>query len=516
MLKRHKFIRLLIVGLLIPALLTSVRTQAGMPLPTDIQSQSVEMLSQTEENALIALYNSTNGSAWIDNTDWLTVDSDPCTWFGITCTDGQVTTINLASNSLSGQIPSELGTLTSLADLHLNNNLMIGSIPPELGTLASLTYLNVSNNQLTGSIPPELGTLANLTQLDISGNLLTGNIPSELSSLANLTQLDISGNLLTGSIPPELGTLANLTQLDISGNLLTNSIPPELGTLSSLGELYLNSNMLTGSIPPELGTLASLHNLNLSNNNLRDEIPTSITSLTNLGQLDIGYNALKSSNSAVNTFLQTKSPTWRSTQTVVPTNIRVATITANRITLSWAATPYTQDGGYYEVRYATDSQGPYDQIGCITVTKATSGCTIKNLAYNTTYYFVVLTLTPAHPNTGQQNDLWSDESAPLSTTIVRAAPTASGPNDPPIRNAIPSIEVTLSWQPLTWAMRYQIQIAPNSTFTKNVTNVTVNGTSTTVTLSAEGLYYWRVQAQQNDTGKWGSWSAVDSFVVVIP
>jgi hypothetical protein len=459
--------RLLIIGLLIPALLTSVRTQAGMPLPTGIQSQSVEMVSQTEENALIALYNSTNGNAWTDHTDWLAVDSDPCTWFGITCTEGQVTTINLASNGLNGQIPPELGTLTSLASLRLNNNQLIGSIPSGLGTLASLTDLNVSNNQLTGSIPPELGTLANLTQIDISGNLLTGGIAPELSALANLTQLDISGNLLTGSIPPELGTLA------------------------------------------------SLHSLNLSNNNLRDEIPTSITSLTNLELLDIGYNALKSSNSAVNTFLQTKNPTWRTTQTVVPTNIR-ATIGAKRITLSWTPIPYTQDSGYYEVRYATKQEGPYDQIGCMTATKATPSCIISNLAYNTTYYFVVLTFTPAHPNTGQQNDLWSDESAPLSSTIVRAAPTASGPNDPPIRNVTPSIEITLSWQPLTWARHYQIQVAPISTFAKDVVSHIVTGTSITVTLSAEGIYYWRVQARQNDTGKWGAWSAVDSFVVVIP
>ena len=37
-----------------------------------------------ERQALVALYDSTNGPGWINSTNWKT-DTDPCTWRGVTC-----------------------------------------------------------------------------------------------------------------------------------------------------------------------------------------------------------------------------------------------------------------------------------------------------------------------------------------------------------------------------------------------------------------------------------------------
>ena len=39
---------------------------------------------------------------------------------------------------------------------------------------------------MTGDIPTELGSLSNLETLDLSGNQLTGDIPAELGNLSNL------------------------------------------------------------------------------------------------------------------------------------------------------------------------------------------------------------------------------------------------------------------------------------------------------------------------------------------
>ena len=44
---------------------------------------------------------------------------------------------------------------------------MTGEIPTELGSLANLRWLDLRNNQLTGEIPTELGSLANLQGLDL-------------------------------------------------------------------------------------------------------------------------------------------------------------------------------------------------------------------------------------------------------------------------------------------------------------------------------------------------------------
>ena len=63
---------------------------------------------------------------------------------------------------------------------------MSGEIPSELGSLTNLQVLSLSQNQLSGEIPSELGNLAGLQELDLSENQLSGEIPSELGSLTNL------------------------------------------------------------------------------------------------------------------------------------------------------------------------------------------------------------------------------------------------------------------------------------------------------------------------------------------
>jgi len=73
------------------------------------------------------------------------------------------------------------------------------------------TVLNLSNRGLTGEIPSEIGTLTNLTSLNLSGNSLTGSIPSEVGNLTNLTLLNLGFNQLTGVIPESICELTNLT-----------------------------------------------------------------------------------------------------------------------------------------------------------------------------------------------------------------------------------------------------------------------------------------------------------------
>ena len=85
-------------------------TQAGT---TFTNCASVTEIPQAECEALVTLYNSTNGASWTNHTNWLTTDT-PCSWYGVYCTAGYITQLSLDSNKLTGGIPPELGALSHL------------------------------------------------------------------------------------------------------------------------------------------------------------------------------------------------------------------------------------------------------------------------------------------------------------------------------------------------------------------------------------------------------------------
>ncbi len=276
----------------------------------------------TDREALVALYEATDGPNWRSNSNWLT-DAPLDEWYGVDTDDsGRVVTVNLSGGydegegryvrqGLVGPIPRELANLTELRILRLDFNALTGPIPPELGNLSRLAVLGLWVNALDGPIPPEIGKLNGLRELNIGNNLLSGPIPPELASLTSLERLDLgnssgvgdfniydgslSVNRLTGPIPPELGNLANLWYLSLGSNQLTGAIPAELGNLVNLGYLTLRGNRLTGPIPPELGNLVNLQDLNLGDNQLSGRIPEEFGNLANIRRFELSYNRLNGS-----------------------------------------------------------------------------------------------------------------------------------------------------------------------------------------------------------------------------
>jgi len=65
-------------------------------------------LPVVECEALVALYNSTNGPGWTNSTGWLATPH-PCAWYGTGCFGGHVTSLYLGYNQLLGGIPLSLG-----------------------------------------------------------------------------------------------------------------------------------------------------------------------------------------------------------------------------------------------------------------------------------------------------------------------------------------------------------------------------------------------------------------------
>ena len=245
-----------------------------------------------ERDALITLYHATRGDNWRYHNGWLT-GAPLGDWHGVTTDgDGRVAGLNLKNNNLTGNMPSELGSLSKLNRLSLSSNHLVGEIPLELGKLIELEWLYLNGNELTGSIPRQLSALTNLTDLWLNENELTGTIPAELGNLIKLTILSLSHNQLTGGIPAELGNLTELDTLDLHTNPLGGSISPELENLTNIQWINFTDNGLTGSIPSELGSLPRLNRLSLGGNELTGEIPPELANIETLKHLSLWDNDL--------------------------------------------------------------------------------------------------------------------------------------------------------------------------------------------------------------------------------
>ena len=301
----------------------------------------------------MALYNSTDGANWTNNTNWLS-NAPLGDWHGVTVNDnGRVIDLSLSGNQLSGSVPPELGNLSSLQELDFADNAdLAGPLPGSLTHLTNLGEMDLNGTGLCAPVDQAFqawlggvyiwGVLNNCTseqsdraalvalynatdgeywrnntnwltdapldewhgvrtdpttgrvlELLLYNNGLSGEIPPELISLSKLKGLYLSGNNLTGLIPAGLEGLTELTNLELGDNELTGEIPPEIGGLSHLLFLNLSKNNLSGSIPPELGNLRNLEVMLLDGNKLIGSIPPDLGGMTSLLGLRLGNNRLE-------------------------------------------------------------------------------------------------------------------------------------------------------------------------------------------------------------------------------
>ena len=296
------------IALILPVILLACDPDAPPATLTSEEATSTSMVAQTsaetDREALVALYNATDGENWERNDNWLT-DATIGEWYGVTTDDnGRVTSLNLFDMGLSGELPRELGSLANLYVLNLSENQLSGEVPSELGQLSNLESLVLSYNRLRcvpANLQDRLDTeSSNLGDLPFCVSNVSAETDAEtdreaLVALYNATdgpnwannenwlsgapigewygvRTDDNGrvtwlflyeNRLSGEIPPELGNLANLETLGLSNNRLSGEIPPELGSLANLEDLSLSGNELSGEIPSELGNLANLEDLSL-------------------------------------------------------------------------------------------------------------------------------------------------------------------------------------------------------------------------------------------------------------
>ncbi|XP_031111834.1 receptor-like kinase TMK4 [Ipomoea triloba] len=247
------------------------------------------------------------------------ISKDHCTWTNVECakSTGSVVSINLDSQSISGEIPSELKHLTSLRSLSVQNNFLSGRLP-SFANMSNLEQLYLDNNKFS-SIPSGfvLG-VPNLKTFSISenGNLGPWQIPSYLIGSTNLNVFHASNASITGAIPDFFDSFPNLQNLRLSYNNLTGPLPWSIGrskiqnlwldnqkqglsgtidvisSMTQLSQLWLQGNAFTGPIP-DLSKCLNLFDLQLGDNQLTGVVPVSLTGHPNLENITLQNNKLQ-------------------------------------------------------------------------------------------------------------------------------------------------------------------------------------------------------------------------------
>ncbi|XP_030533336.1 protein STRUBBELIG-RECEPTOR FAMILY 8 isoform X3 [Rhodamnia argentea] len=218
-------------GFLVLAVISALRGAQGTTDPNDVQGLQV-------------LYTSLNSPSQL--TNWKSSGGDPCaeSWKGVTCEGSAVVSIEVSGLGLSGTLGYLLTNLMSLKKFDLSNNNIHDGIPYQLPP--NLTSLNLAGNNLSGNLPYSISSMVNLNYMDLSYNNFSGDLPTSFSSLTNLSFLYVQNNQLTGSLIVLVGL--PLTTLNVANNHFSGWIPKELSSLQTF--IYDGNSFANGPAPP--------------------------------------------------------------------------------------------------------------------------------------------------------------------------------------------------------------------------------------------------------------------------
>ena len=215
--------------------------------------------------------------------------------------------ILLNENSISGTLPSSLGTLRSPRTFYCGDGSIASKWPSTDGVdycsgdtsrecpcgdccdcgcqmPVGLERLFLQHNSISGTLPPSLGNVetgvhesetsnereaqsvgafharltGRLREIELSANSVSGTLPPELANLTSLAMLRLSENRISGTIPDAIR--ANESTPDGEGGLN----PHQVEGASALRVLTLTNNLLSGSVPPSLAECSALDHLQWS------------------------------------------------------------------------------------------------------------------------------------------------------------------------------------------------------------------------------------------------------------
>ncbi|XP_068318931.1 receptor-like protein 6 [Pyrus communis] len=232
--------------------------------------------------------------------------SDHCSWEGVSCKKGCVSSLDLSSEKITGGLDnsSSLFGLKSIEYLNLAYNFFnYTQIPSEFKQLTGLSNLNLSNAGFAGQVPIEISHLTRLVTLDLSAFYFPGTPSLKLenprldvllrnfselvelyldsvnisaqgtewcqaisSSLPNLRVLSMSTCNLSGPIHNSLLKLKSLSVIRIENNYLSTQVPEFFSKFHNLTSLRIMNSGLYGAFPKNIFKVPTLQTIDLSGN----------------------------------------------------------------------------------------------------------------------------------------------------------------------------------------------------------------------------------------------------------
>lgn len=116
------------------------------------------------------------------------------------------------------------------------------------------------------------------------------------------------------------------------------------------------------------------------------------------------------------------------------------------------------------------------------------------------------------------NDSQNSPGTACKTKSFSLVIAPSPANASPVRNVYTTHTPVLTWNALTWATGYEVQVDDALTFAVpdyKYDTLSASTLSVTTDFLTSGVWYWRVRGRKID-GTWGAWSAVESFTVNAP
>ena len=203
-------------------------------------------------------------------------------------------TLDLSNNTLQGDIP-DFTNCSNLKSLWLSRNHLVGqfnsNFPPRLQDLI------LASNNITGTIPSSLANISSLQRLSSTDNNINGNIPHEFAGFPMLQILYADGNKLAGRFPRAILNISTIVGLAFSSNYLNGEIPSNLfDSLPEMQWFEVDYNFFQGGIPSSLANASKLKVFDISRNNFTGVIPCSIGKLTKVYWLNLEKNQLHARN----------------------------------------------------------------------------------------------------------------------------------------------------------------------------------------------------------------------------
>ncbi|WP_299440813.1 T9SS type A sorting domain-containing protein [uncultured Aquimarina sp.] len=208
-----------------------------------------------DRQALIGLYNDTNGKDWLRNTNWLTGPME--TWEGVKVENCRVTGLSLSSNNMDGTIPSSFKNLTALKRIGMSNNDKLSGIL-DISDMLGLLQLFTFNSNLEDIV---FGSNVLLQSIEIQNNPFIVGKTIDISSMRQLIDLNISNLGLDNLIVSATGDYNNLQNFRIRDNNISGIL--DISNMPNLKTCFAHNNQFTDFI---LGTGAELQRFYFYNN----------------------------------------------------------------------------------------------------------------------------------------------------------------------------------------------------------------------------------------------------------